>query len=66
MLKPGYNFKKCLEPLFIFEKEDLSEDEWSVCRKLFGFSDEPNVTRIVAHIDTIECWNETVNEKKGE
>lgn len=58
MLKPGYNRMDCLEPLIIYEKEDWSEDEWKVLRTAFGFADEPNVTRIVAHTNVIECWNE--------
>ena len=59
MLNPGYNCMVCKEKLHIFEKEDLSEYEWEVCRKLFGFADESNVDRIVAHIEKIECWNDS-------
>lgn len=57
-LKPGYNCRKCLDPLIIAEKEDWSESEWLVLRKIFGYADEPNVTRIVAHVKKIECWND--------
>lgn len=60
-LKPGYNCKRCLEPLIIAEKEDWSESEWSVIRTLFGYVDEPNVTRIVAHVTKVECWNDVID-----
>lgn len=58
MLEHGYHCRVCLDPLLIFEIEDWTEEEWAVCRKLFGFADEPNVTRIVAHVEKVECWNE--------
>lgn len=58
MLQPGYNCKECLDPLIIAEKEDWNDEQWDVLRTVFGFGKEPNVTRIVAHIEKIECWNE--------
>lgn len=66
MLSHGYHHKTCLEPMFVLDKEDWSEEEWTVCRKIFGFAEEPNVTRIVANITTIECWNAKNGDGKGE
>ena len=58
MLLPGYNCKQCLDPLIIAEKEDWNEEQWSALRTIFGYRNEPNVTRIVAHVEKVECWNE--------